>query len=86
MFLSKYVAKSEILCIFAPRQRSPYLCTRCSGFRLVLRGCDAGHGSSAGLAGVRVHSDVSTSNAYIGSPLCEAEEEWPIQPVYASAA
>lgn len=69
MFLSNYVAKSEKLCIFAPRKRSPYLCTRCSGFRLVLRGCNANNGSNAGLADVNVNNDVSNSNANIGSPL-----------------
>ena len=57
-----------------------------SGFRLVLRGCHAYRGSSAGLAVVHVCAAVSDSFADIGSPLCEAEEEWPIQPVYASVA
>ena len=57
-----------------------------SGFRLVLRGCDARNGSHAGSSAVNVYSAVSHSHAYIGSPLCEAEEEWPLEPVYAEAA
>ena len=43
--------------------------TRCSGFRLVLRGCNANNGSNAGLADVNVNNGVSNSNANIGSPL-----------------
>ncbi|MBR1463443.1 MAG: hypothetical protein IJ604_08760 [Prevotella sp.] len=57
-----------------------------SGFRLVLRGCHASNGAYAGSAVVYVLNAVSYSYAYIGSPLCEAEEEWPVEPVYAQAA
>ena len=57
-----------------------------SGFRLVLRGGDAGYGAHAGSSSVDVDHGVSNSNAYIGSPLCEAAEEWPLEPVYAEAA
>ena len=57
-----------------------------SGFRLVLRGCNALSGASAGSGDVDVYYAVSYSFVYIGSPLCEAEEEWPIEPMYAAAA
>ena len=60
--------------------------TATSGFRLVLRGCYAYGGSNAGSVDVSVNTGVSGSYAYIGSPLCEAEEEWPVEPVYAQAA
>ena len=57
-----------------------------SGFRLVLRGCPAIDGDSAGSGAVNVHNEVSSSHANIGSPLCEAVEEWSLTPVYAPAA
>jgi len=57
-----------------------------SGFRLVLRGGNADRGSYAGSSHVNVYDGVSYSGASIGSPLCEAEEEWPLEPVYAEAA
>ena len=57
-----------------------------SGFRLVLRGCSADYGANAGSADVSVDSAVSNSYVSIGSPLCEAEEEWPVEPTYAQAA
>ena len=57
-----------------------------SGFRLVLRGCYAHYGSRSGVFDVSVYSAVSDSHADLGSPLCEAEEEWSVEPVYAEAA
>ena len=57
-----------------------------SGFRLVLRGCSASNGSDSGVFDVYVGHAVSDSYAYLGSPLCEAEEEWSVEPVYAEAA
>ena len=57
-----------------------------SGFRLVLRGCNASDGALAGSAAVAVDHAVTCSDAGIGSPLCEAEEEWSVEPVYAAAA
>ena len=57
-----------------------------SGFRLVLRGGVASSGSYAGSSDVPVTDGVSYSDAHIGSPLCEAAEEWPLEPVYAEAA
>ena len=57
-----------------------------SGFRLVLRGCAAGDGARSGPAGVNVHNAVSNADVYLGSPLCEAEEEWSVEPVYADVA
>ncbi len=57
-----------------------------SGFRLVLRGCSAHHGSLSGLSDVNVDNAVSNSDVSIGSLLCEAEEEWSVEPVYAAAA
>ena len=57
-----------------------------SGFRLVLRGCNASHGGRSGPGAVYVHADVAYSSVYIGSPLCEAEEEWSVVPQYAAVA
>ena len=55
-----------------------------SGFRLVLRGAYALDGSGAGAFTVFVNYAVSSAYAYIGSPLCEAAEEWPLDPEYAA--
>ena len=55
-----------------------------SGFRLVLRGCGADSGGNSGPFGVGVHNAVANSDVLIGAPLCEAAEEWPLDPVYAS--
>ena len=63
-----------------------YKDTATSGFRLVLRGGAAYDGSYAGSSHVNVSNGVSDSYARLGSPLCEAEEEWPLEPVYAEAA
>lgn len=57
-----------------------------SGFRLVLRGGSARHGAAAGLVSVDGGDAVSGSYAILGSPLCEAAEEWSVEPVYAAAA
>ncbi len=72
---------------------STYHCDHCwngsgitSGFRLVLRGCNAYHGAAAGSSDVSVYDAVSSARVNIGSPLCEAEEEWSLDPVYAAAA
>ena len=55
-----------------------------SGFRLVLRGCNADYGSDSGVFDVGVYNAVSHSPAYIGSPLCEANEDWLLDPIYAN--
>ena len=57
-----------------------------SGFRLVLRGCSAFDGAPSGPAAVIVNNAVSYAYVYLGSPLCEAEEEWSVEPVYADVA
>ena len=57
-----------------------------SGFRLVLRGAAAGSGSYAGAFAVAVDVAVSYASADFGSPLCEAAEEWPLDPEYASVS
>ena len=57
-----------------------------SGFRLVLRGCDANDGGLSGPFGVDVYYAVTSSDVSLGSPLCEAAEEWPLDPVYAEVA
>ena len=57
-----------------------------SGFRLVLRGCVADNGALSGSADVYVYNAVSDYSVDWGSPLCEAEEEWSVEPVYASVA
>jgi hypothetical protein len=35
---------------------------------------------------VSVNSAVSSASVNIGAPLCEAEDEWSVEPVYAEAA
>ena len=57
-----------------------------SGFRLVLRGCSAYYGAQSGSAVVYVSHAVSDFYVDWGSPLCEAEEEWSVEPVYALVA
>ena len=57
-----------------------------SGFRLCLRGCSAHSGALSGPAALIVNSAVSGADVYWGSPLCEAEEDWPVVPVYAPVA
>jgi len=57
-----------------------------SGFRLVLRGCNAVSGGQSGPFDVSVSGAVTVSVVDIGSPLCEAAEEWPLDPVYAEVA
>ena len=57
-----------------------------SGFRLVLRGCRADDGSRSGASGVSVGGAVSSSNVDFGAPLCEAVEEWTVEPEYAEVA
>ena len=57
-----------------------------SGFRLVLRGCHADYGSLSGTSDVNVYSAVSDSTVNIGAPLCEAVEEWTVEPEYAEVA
>ena len=53
-----------------------------SGFRLVLRSGSLDAGDLCGLSLVRGYSGVSTSNAHLGSSLCEAAEEWEVEPEY----
>ena len=55
-----------------------------SGFRLCLRGGDASYGGRCGLLTLLVDVAVSGSRAVWGSPLCEAEEDWLVEPVYAA--
>ena len=57
-----------------------------SGFRLVLRGCCANYGGRSGPFVVSVNYAVTDSFVSLGSPLCEAAEEWPLDPVYAEVA
>jgi hypothetical protein len=35
---------------------------------------------------VSVDYAVSHAHVYLGAPLCEAEDEWSVEPVYAEAA
>ena len=57
-----------------------------SGFRLVLRGCLASYDGRSGPFDVNVNDAVAHSDVSLGSPLCEAAEEWPLDPVYAEVA
>jgi hypothetical protein len=57
-----------------------------SGLRAVFRGADAGNGGHAGVSTVVVNDAPSNAHAYIGVPLCEFAEEWPVEPTYYAAA
>ena len=54
-----------------------------SGFRLCLRGCYADNGVPSGASALIVNDAVSAAAVSWGSPLCEAESDWPVVPVYA---
>ena len=56
-----------------------------SGFRLCLRGGRTNNGEQCGLSTLSVHDAVSSSNVDWGSPLCESEEDWPVEPEYIEA-
>jgi hypothetical protein len=55
-----------------------------SGLRVPAVGGHASNGSYAGFEYVYANLAVSTSAAYFGSPLCEAEENWDTTPVLVS--
>ncbi len=57
-----------------------------SGFRLCLRGGSVNVGGPCGSSTLNDNSDVSDASVDCGAALCEAEEEWPIDPVYYVAA
>ena len=57
-----------------------------SGFRVVLRGCFANHGVLSGASALYAYNAVSVAFVDYGSPLCEAESDWPVVPVYAPVA
>ena len=52
-----------------------------SGLRVPAVGGTASYGGNAGLEYLSVSNGVSTSNAYYGSPLCEADENWDTTPI-----
>ena len=56
-----------------------------SGFRLCLRGGAVNVGGLCGLSTLNDYSDVSLANVDCGAALCEAVEEWPVEPVYVAA-
>ena len=56
-----------------------------SGFRLCLRGGHADRGALCGLSCLYVNNAVSSSRVHWGSLLCEAEEDWPVEPEYHAA-
>ena len=57
-----------------------------SGSRVLCRGCHAGNSGPSGASAVHLYNAVSLSDVSYGSLLCEAVEEWPIEPVFAEAA
>ncbi|MCM1439275.1 MAG: hypothetical protein NC131_08775 [Roseburia sp.] len=57
-----------------------------SGFRAVFRGANTNNGGYAGCGAVYVNYAVSYALAYLGSPLCEFAEEFPLEPEYYAAA
>ena len=56
-----------------------------SGFRLCLRGGNADNGGRCGLSTLFDCNDVSFARVDFGAALCEAVEEWPVEPVYVAA-
>ena len=52
-----------------------------SGLRVPYRGGAAYYSGAAGLEFLTAHYGVSSSNANVGSPLCEAEEDWNTTPI-----
>ena len=55
-----------------------------SGFCMVQRGCSTGDGSASGVFVVHANSDVSRYATYVGTLLCEANEDWLLDPIYAN--
>lgn len=56
-----------------------------SGFRLCLRGGGVYYGGQCGLSTLVDYYDVSSADVRCGAALCEAVEEWPVEPVYVAA-
>ena len=56
-----------------------------SGFLLCLRGGGVSFGGLCGLSSLLDNYDVSYAFVYYGAALCEAVEEWPVEPVYVAA-
>ena len=56
-----------------------------SGFRLCLRGGTVDSGGQCGLSALSDYDDVSLASVDCGAALCEAVEEWPVEPVYVAA-
>ena len=56
-----------------------------SGFRLCLRGGSVYNGGQCGLSTLSDNVDVSYAHVNCGAALCEAVEEWPVEPVYVAA-
>lgn len=56
-----------------------------SGFRLCLRGGGVSNGGQCGLSSLNDYYDVSVASVNYGAALCEAVEEWPVEPVYVAA-
>ena len=56
-----------------------------AGFRLCLRGGTVYVGGRCGLSSLSDDSGVSVASVNCGAALCEAVEEWPVEPVYVAA-
>ena len=56
-----------------------------SGFRLCLRGGAVSFGGRCGLSALNDSSVVSVAYVNCGAALCEAVEEWSVEPVYVAA-
>ena len=56
-----------------------------SGFRLCLRGGGVHDGGRCGLSTLNDFNGGSGAYVYYGAALCEAVEEWPVEPVYVAA-
>ena len=56
-----------------------------SGFRLCLRGGCVYDGGQCGLSALVDDDVVSYAHVSYGAALCEAVEEWPVEPVYVAA-
>lgn len=55
-----------------------------SDFCLILRGCRTGNVYASGIFNINIGDAIPNHNSRLGSPLCEANEDWLLDPIYAN--
>lgn len=55
-----------------------------TGYKLILRGGGANNGYGCGMFAVVLNFDITDNASYIGTSLCEANEDWLLDPIYAN--